>query len=1227
MNKERAAEIEFLRGELVGPARPLEDVSPGIKVSIDAGGCFKLTEEVGTTLYYQPDCEIELQEIVHYRGETPIQRYGIGLLHPRNDERGALTSGPEQAESAEVASESSEIILAVVSEPSISSSTLSLMTYEPGDEGSREAEDDDFEVNSDDMYQPSVMGISFCLEDEEGEFLVALPSTKKFFWQLPNTPGFPVNGRYEPCYKIMTKDGIEHKTEAWKRVPATSDDIAERFVLSSLQSGKTESRTLNLPGELELQIQVFPRRLHGKWIITCVLRNMRDAKAITRVEDRIRSILFQSYFEVRVTGGAAFSPYPESVRPFDQFDEDEQTLSLLYRDESTWAIGHGCAAGWGHTNESPPDLIFVDVMPAVELPSMTPDIRDKDGKPITLSMRELACLPSFSEDIEGWKLLDCLASEYASWMETKKAESLSLSPSMREVADRHLDSCQLCLERIQNGIATLKRNDKALEAFRLANQSMLLQQIATKQILRRPLAQFDDYVAAEELTDGQPRTPWDVWVECSEKEGVGNWRAFQAAFLLLSINGLVDEGSVDREIVDLIWFPTGGGKTEAYLAVAAFYMFYQRLIAKPDDKIGRDGTNVFMRYTLRMLTTQQFQRAASLICAMEQIRVRRNKEARCHPLGESRFTLGLWIGGSASPNTWDKAAAAIRQYERGDIAGNPLVLTECPWCRSAIGKLGVANKSRSKSCRGSRLAGFVPTKKPYLRCSDFYCDYGGERGRLPVEVIDEAIYRTPPSMFIGTADKFAMMAWKPETGTLFGLQHDNDGPVTRVRHPPGLIIQDEFHLISGPLGTIYGLYEGVIEQLCMMEDGVNPVKPKIIASTATIRGAKEQVSSVYAREKLQLFPSPGLEMSDSFFGRYARKNDGGLAEGRLYLGIHATGYRSFLTAQVRAFSAVLFRAWMFEDDKKDAWWTLLAFYNSLRELGGAQTLFQSDISARLKDYSLRYGLKGSPQRYLNTIEELTSRQSQAQLVELMDRLALKWDCKDSLDVCLASNIIEVGVDIDRLALMAVVGQPKSTAQYIQVTGRVGRRWMERPGLILSMFNPSKSRDRSHFEQFHSYHRRLYERVEPTSATPFSVEAVERALAGAILLLARQRFAAKSPGEAFGDYSPHLDDALGSLLARCKVVMNSQQDEMERVCKAMHDVHTKLIKKWLTNPQEWWSYPHKKEGEYLMLWSGEFASREQKRKGVRVLSSMRNVDGTARAVLSSNYFERESKENG
>tara|TARA_R110000868_G_scaffold155362_1_gene381805 strand:+ start:22747 stop:26472 length:3726 start_codon:yes stop_codon:yes gene_type:complete len=1240
MNKERSAEIEFLRGELVGPARPMDTLKEITLVNLDEQGCFRVSGSASGSLYYRLNEGAALQEIVHHRGETPVQRYGIGLLHPCNDLSGAVgndqSGGQADAGSGSVEFVENdavdETIQAVVSDPDEKSvESISGLGVTDVEDAGAEVEDDDFEVGDSDMYQPSVMGISFCMCEGDGEFAISLPPSRKFFWQPEEADPFPVNGRYEPCNKIAEHEGKEVRTEAWKRLPATTAGTSERFVLSELTPGQLVTRKLNLSGGLDLQIQVFPRRMNGRWIITCVLRNQLDARTMKKQSDKTRSILFQTCLEIRVANGGAFSRYPESVRPFEQLDEDEQTLSLLYRDEITWATGHGCSAGWECPPGSAPGVLFTDVMPAVELPSMTPDIRDQSGLPVSLSMRELACLSSVSYNGSGWAALDRLVEEYEAWINKRREETMGLPSHFKKVATRHLDSCDLCLLRIRRGVALLKDDETALDAFRLANQAMLLQQIAAKQIVRRPLIRLDTYVAAAEVAEGKPRTPWNVWHNKSEKKNVGNWRAFQAAFLLMSLAGLVDGHSDERETVDLIWFPTGGGKTEAYLAVAAFYMFHQRLIARPDDELARDGTNVFMRYTLRMLTTQQFQRAASLICSMEQIRLRRKEEFGLPDLGETPYTLGLWIGASGSPNTWKDAVTVIRKFEVGDVSGNPLVLTECPWCRSAIGRLEPTRAEKSKKNKGvSNLAGLEfrgKPPRPYLKCSDPHCEYGGEHACLPVEVIDEAIYRYPPSMFIGTADKFAMMAWKPEAGALFGLRRDDEGRVFRASQPPGLIIQDEFHLISGPLGTIYGLYEGVIEELCTSGSDRHTVRPKIIASTATIRGATGQAHTIYAREDLQLFPSPGLEIGDSFFGRYARTSDDRLAEGRLYLGIHANGYRSFLTAQVRTFSAALFRASVFEDDRKDAWWTLLAFYNSLRELGGAQTLFQSDIAARMKDYAFRYGLKGNDQRYLNKIEELTSRQSQAHLVEIMDRLALDWENNSSIDACLASNIIEVGVDIDRLALMAVVGQPKSTAQYIQVTGRVGRRWEDRPGLILTMFNPGKSRDRSHFEQFHSYHRRLYERVEPTSATPFSVEAVERALSSVLLLWARQCHEASSPGESFGYYADHLDEGLQLLIDRCEAIMAKQPEESARVIEAMRRVRAELRWKWSQNPQEWGGRQQKAEGDYLMLWPGTFATSAQKRKGVLALSSMRSVDGTARVSISNDYLEKEEVDYG
>jgi len=421
---------------------------------------------------------------------------------------------------------------------------------------------------------------------------------------------------------------------------------------------------------------------------------------------------------------------------------------------------------------------------------------------------------------------------------------------------------------------------------------------------------------------------------------------------------------------------------------------------------------------------------------------------------------------------------------------------------------------------------------------------------------------------------------------------------------------------------MYALYEGVFERLCSFEtDGV-VIKPKLIASTATIRGASDQVLALYARPRTRMFPSPGVLMSDSFFGRYARDSRGNLREGRLYLGIHASDYGSVLTTQVRAFSSALFRPAIFAADRRDPWWTLLAFYNSIRELSGAKTLFDSDIRSRLKFVFNRENFSTTDRRNLQIVEELTSRLSQAEIVAMRNRLAEPYVAgarKPIIDACLASNIIEVGVDIDRLSLMGVVGQPKTTATYIQVTGRVGRRWWERPGLILMIYNPSKSRDRSHFEQFHSYHRRLYERVEPTSATPFAISAIQRGLPGALIAWARQHSNASVRNPSA--YAEAVESGYQLLKERCLAVQ--APEDQDRSLRELESVREQLKYKWSQNPQEWEDFPPRVDGEYLMLWPGQFATLLQKQHGLVVPSSMRQVDGSAELTISEGYVSDNS----
>jgi len=367
-------------------------------------------------------------------------------------------------------------------------------------------------------------------------------------------------------------------------------------------------------------------------------------------------------------------------------------------------------------------------------------------------------------------------------------------------------------------------------------------------------------------------------------------------------------------------------------------------------------------------------------------------------------------------------------------------------------------------------------------------------------VVDEEIYETPPSLVIGTVDKFAMLAWKPEARAIFGID-------TLGRHhvsPPGLIIQDELHLITGPLGSMVGLYEGVIEELCTWRNkgtGV-VIRPKLVASTATTRASTRQISDLYARANVAVFPPSGLDAGDSFFATYDRDEAGKIKPGRMYLGVLARAYGSGLTVNVRVFSALLAAAKLVPEEQRDPWQTLLVFYNALRELGAGLTLFGNDIPERLADLRNRWS-PGAERRYLNNVLELTGRLENSEVPRALEALERKFKDKKSnaVDACVASNIIEVGVDVPRLGLMAVSGQPKNTAQYIQATGRVGR---DLPGLVVMIYDNRKARDLSHYEHFRDYHGRIYAQVEPSSVTPFTTQVLERALHGVFVAWVRNK---------------------------------------------------------------------------------------------------------------------------
>ncbi|KAA3641488.1 MAG: helicase, partial [Armatimonadetes bacterium] len=623
---------------------------------------------------------------------------------------------------------------------------------------------------------------------------------------------------------------------------------------------------------------------------------------------------------------------------------------------------------------------------------------------------------------------------------------------------------------------------------------------------------------------------------------------------LLSIPSLADPTHPDRvqpveAYADLLWFTTGGGKTEAYLGVAAFTMAIRRMQGNLGGYDGSRGLAVIMRYTLRLLTLQQFQRATALICAMEKLR-RDALATGDGALGTEPFTIGLWVGNKVTPGTTEESHYAIRAIRdpSKNTAGksSPLQLTTCPWCGTPInaGRDVVVDRDRGRTV---------------VYCGDKMSSCAFSRGRsskllnpgLPVLTVDEEIYHRPPTMMIATVDKFAMMAWRGQVRTLFGRvdqECDRHGllwqgadctgnhqagrglNVTKVKsispiRPPDLIIQDEFHLISGPLGTMVGLYETAVDELCGWKFGEHMVKPKIIASTATVRKAREQVNNVFMR-RVSVFPPHGLDVENNYFSIQRAIKD---KPGRRYLGVCSPG-SSRPSMLIRVYTAFLTAAQALFDrfgEPADPYMTMVGYFNSLRELGGMKRLAEDDVQTR--SYRVQMSMVERPalaQRSVSNIRELTSRVSSQDIPKYLDNLEVKfksefdaaagkyvtkWQEGDTraIDVVLATNMLSVGVDISRLGMMAVNGQPKGTAEYIQATSRVGRSF---PGLVCTVLTWARPRDLSHYETFEHYHATFYKHVEAQSVTPFSPRAMDRGLTGSLLSLMRLENDAFSPNE-------------------------------------------------------------------------------------------------------------------
>ncbi len=787
-------------------------------------------------------------------------------------------------------------------------------------------------------------------------------------------------------------------------------------------------------------------------------------------------------------------------------DFDRRLADLQYRDVVEYAVGLNTSAGWQEGEAV--RCAWTEPMPVAAVHRVAPNLAI-DG--VTWGMEALA--NAAADPVILRSALETLPLAYQAWV-LGQERTISDIPgaSRQEVAQTLIERMGTAQARISAGIELLVFDPRARRAFMAMNEAL--------------------------ARAARHRIAIQRGIDPAAVEPSPSWYPFQLAFILMNLNGLTDRRHGDREKVDLLFFPTGGGKTEAYLGLAAYTIAYRRLSA--GGVLGA-GVTVLMRYTLRLLTLDQLSRAAGVICALELMRGEPVwQENGKKLLGDWPIEIGLWVGSTASPNRLggkgnsddSTAVVRVRRYKR-DAGQAPAPIKACPWCGTAFGR-------ESFACTPNDLA----PKNMEIRCMNLECAFSADRA-LPILTVDEAIYRRLPAFLIATVDKFAGLPWLGEAGAFFrhvdradewGFYGAND-PRSLGRRlwngaeldPPDLIVQDELHLISGPLGTVAGLYETALDSLASRMIGEDRVRPKIVASTATVRRAEAQIAALFDRKETHIFPPPGPDRRDSFF---AVTQSPDVSPARWYVGLAAQGKGPkliFLRA-VRTLLSASLALLKTDGDSADPYVTALCYFNALRELGGARRIVEDEVRTMLRDYGTKRRRLEPPDapfadRRLpeeTGILELTSRVSTDKVAEAKARLEQPCDgLGNGVDVALATNMISVGLDITRLGLMLVQGQPKTAAEYIQATSRVGRD-PRRPGLVLAVLNVHKPRDRMHYERFQQFHECFYRAVEATSVTPWAARALDRALAAVVVSLARHLVSDMTPNAAVARLKDHVE---------------------------------------------------------------------------------------------------------
>lgn len=1068
--------------------------------------------------------------------ENPRYAYLVGKLEPQHDE-----NAPDENEQ-EIEAD---------------------IDHDKGEDFTSGKDDDNEPISTTKFELPSSIGISFYLESSLD--CICLDVT----W-----------GDYtKSTEKNIDKDGKEHSHAVYKRIPE-EETVQVKFS----DFGRTKDYPLVQDSNVHVHVSRIPLK-DGYSLITAYVVNKRSNPSID-----VEGLMFQVGIKAHAEDGSAVFIAEHICRNVLATDE------FYFEQRPIMGRGRGCAAVWGNTVNSRTNYVESAFIPEYEYPGVSAALKDFSSE--YFSTWQMAAKGKKEDTLHK---LNTLADSYENWIK----ETLESSPRMNdqefqgEVGNLVIDHCRDALRRIRDGIQIIETDEISFEAFSFMN-SVIFMQNSIKNYAKKHgkgiECNFKEFL--------NPNNPKNEFA----------WRPFQIAFILMNLRGIVHPEDPEREIVDLLYFPTGGGKTEAYLGLMAFTIANRRLRVSDADKYNHDGgVTIILRYTLRLLTTQQRDRITRMVVAAELVR------QKSYPhYGTEPISIGFWVGGRVTPNKFkalkEKSGESYETQSQKNLLYKQLLT--CPLCGRPLTKDDFYISPDEKSVE--------------IYCSDKHCKFykypnTEERIPIPVYLVDEEIYAKCPTIILSTVDKFARLPWDVNTNALFGrvdrkcsrhgyiaigANHPECGrtaslpaaEITSVKPflPPELIIQDELHLITGPLGTVYGAYETIIEDMCT-HDGI---KPKYVVSTATIKNADNQAKSLYARNTTKQFPPNGFEIGDSFFIREIPVEEDPF---RKYLGICAPG-QSMKTALLRTYAIILQAAYTFSlqgkyKDVIDPYYTLIGYFNSIRELGGTVRLLQDDIPDRIKRIQKRYRCK--KRRFLNKNDEITSRMSSWKIPEKLNQLELPYTAKGCIDTALATNMIAAGMDVDRLGLMVVMGQPKQNSEYIQATSRIGRAY---PGLVVTLYNAYRPRDLSHYENFTGYHAQLYRFVEGTTATPFSARARDRVLHALVISAIRLLYPEMADNKDAAAINSLSQDQINAvkkmILDRIRIVKPSAIDDANEEIEQFID----WWKSKATQSNKPLRYYVFKTGTYSRLMNGYEQLHIESEKPT--LRSMRDVESAA-----------------